>query len=82
MEKYSEAWVREQTNGKTWLGSHACSLCGEWVGHEIHGEYVEFRSACGCSWSPNRQSSFAEIARDLAMQKSDEIRDRMMARLA
>lgn len=83
-EKYSAAWVREQTNekGATWLVNHDCSLCGVDVGYIINGDEVSFRSGCGCSWSPDRPSSFEDIADWLAMQSSDEIRDRIMAKLS
>ena len=79
-EKYSAAWVKEQLADKTWLPHHDCSLCGVWVGYPIHGDEVSFRSGCGCSWSPSRPSSYGEIAEWLAMQRSDEMRDKIMSR--
>jgi hypothetical protein len=84
MQKYSAEWVRQQAQekGASWLVNHDCSLCGTDVGYIINGEQVSFRSGCGCSWSPDRPSSFEEIAEWLQMQKSDEIRDRIMAKLS
>ena len=80
VEKYSAEWVKEQAHAKGagWLTNHDCSLCGIDVGYIIHGEHVAYRSGCGCSWSNDRPSSFGEIADWLAMQSSDEIRDKIM----
>ncbi len=82
-EKYSAEWIREQAQekGAHWLVSHDCSLCGVDVGWIIDGDYVAYRSGCGCSWSPDRPSSYAEIARSLEIQRSDEVRDQIMADL-
>lgn len=83
MQKYSAEWVKQQAQekGASWLVNHDCSLCGVDVGYVINDDDVSYRSGCGCSWSPDRQSSFQDIADWLAMQSSDDIRDKIMARL-
>lgn len=84
MQKYSADWIRQQAQEKdaSWLVNHDCSLCGTDVGYIINGDAVYYRSGCGCSWSPDRPSSFQDIAAWLAMQSSDEIRDRIMSKLS
>jgi hypothetical protein len=79
-KKYSAEWVRGQAAAidAQWLDHHRCGLCNKMVGYPIRGDEVRFRSACHCSWSPDRPSSFQDIADWLAMQSSDEIRDRIM----
>jgi hypothetical protein len=86
--KYSADWIREavKAKGATYLENHDCSLCGVSVGYNFLpqdavaalGCEVTFRSACGCSWSPDRPASYEDIADWLAMQSKDEIRDRIM----
>lgn len=44
----------------------------------MQGEAVFFNSGCDCSWSPPRPSSFGEIAAWFEMQRSDEIRSKLM----
>lgn len=81
--KYSAEWIRKkavETNTR-WLTNHDCGLCGVDVGYIIHGDHVDYRSGCGCSWSDDRPSSFEEIANWLAVQSSDEVRDRIIGRL-
>lgn len=83
--KYSAEWVKAKVDsmGARWLTNHDCSLCGVAVGHVFYDDdAVFYRSACGCSSSPDRPSSYAEIAESLAMQSSDKIRDSMMAGLS
>lgn len=77
-DKYTAEAVRELAKGKNWLDHHDCSFCGQMVGYMINDDEVDFRSACGCSWSPDHPSSFQDIANWLAMQSSDEIRDRIL----
>ncbi len=83
MEKYSADWIRQQATEKkaSWLPNHACGLCGVDVGYLIYDQDVFYRSGCGCSWSSDRPSDFGEIANWLAMQSSDDIRDKIMAKL-
>ena len=84
MKKYDAEWVRDQarSKGAIWLDHHRCSLCRVMVGYVIHDDEVEFHSNCGCTdWTPRRPSSFQDIANWLAIQSSDEIRDRIMAGL-
>lgn len=88
VDKYSANWVREQVAAKqaTYLENHDCSLCGVLVGYnflppataQALGTEVTYQSACGCSWSPDRPSSYEDIADWLAMQSSDAIRDKIM----
>lgn len=84
MQKYSAKWVKQQAQekGASWLVNHDCSICGVDVGYIINGDYVAFRSGCGCSWAPDRESSFEEISEWLQMQRSDEIRDGIMSKLS
>jgi len=79
--KYSAAWVAQQAAGKSWLDHHDCGVCGAMVGYLINDGRVAFCPGCNCSWSPPEPSSFEAIADWLAMQSSDEIRDRIMAGL-
>jgi len=76
--KYSATWVEQRADGKHWLDHHRCSFCDVMVGYSIDGSRVEFVPGCDCSWSPPEPSSFQAIAAWLAMQSSDEIRDRIM----
>jgi hypothetical protein len=80
-EKYSAEWFKSQLTDQRFLPHHDCALCGVWVGYVVNGDEVWFRSSCGCSWAPERPSSFHEIAEWLAMQSSDEIRDGMVAQM-
>lgn len=78
MTDYSAEAIKQRAQGKVFLDHHDCSICGGMVGYVMGGERVVFRSSCGCSWSPDRESSFQDIADWLAMQSSDEIRDRIL----
>lgn len=81
-EKYSAEWL-EQTileRGANWLDHHRCGVCSSMVGYKLDRRHkqVFFKSACSCSWSPDRPSSLDDIASWLAMQRSDEVRDKIM----
>ena len=80
-DTYSAEWVKQQAAGKHWLDHHDCSLCGCVVGYSFDGDDVYFNPACGCSWGPSERRSFQDIADWLAMQSSDDIRDKIMSRL-
>jgi len=82
--KYSAEWIKQQVDekGATELLHHDCGFCGYWVRYLFYQDGgVEFASACNCSWSPPRVSFYEDIANWLAMQRNDEVRDRIMARL-
>ena len=80
MKKYSAEWVRAeaQTKGASYVDHHRCGLCDHMVYFSIRGDIVLFHPACDCGWSNPEPRSFEDIARWLAMQSSDEIRDKIM----
>jgi hypothetical protein len=83
-DKYSAEWVREQSAGKTRLDHHDCGGCGYMTAYIFDGPNVLFDPGCYCSRygpSPMEPRSYESIAEWLAMQSSDEIRDRIMSRL-
>lgn len=83
-EKYSAAWVKEQSVGKTRLEHHDCGGCGYPTAYIFNGDAVYFDPGCHCFGSgpaPFEPRSFQAIADWLSMQSSDEVRDRIMARL-
>lgn len=83
-EKYSAEWVREQAKGKTRLDHHGCGGCGYMTAYLFDGDQVYFDPGCYCSSygpSPFELRSYQDIADWLAMQSSDEGRDRIMAGL-
>ena len=52
------------------------------VKYVIYDGTVEFDSNCNCTdWTPRHPSSFEDIADWLAMQGSDDVRDRIMTGL-
>jgi hypothetical protein len=81
-EKYSADWVKEQalSRNASWLDSHDCGGCGSMVGYSLDIDGVFFNPACDCTtfYSPPEPSSFQDIADWLAMQKTDETRDKIM----
>jgi hypothetical protein len=84
--KYSAEWIRDQVTEKkaTRLNLRCCSLCNTELYYSFEpADVVTFSSSCECVnyYSPPRSSSFEEIARNLAMQSSDKIRDDIMSRL-
>jgi hypothetical protein len=81
--KYSAPWISQQIGERSWLPVRACSMCGTDIGYVVNGTSVWFRSDCDCvSYeTPDRRSSFDEIADMLAMQYTDEHRDERMARM-
>lgn len=84
-DKYSAEWVRDQVKAKSArnLPLHQCSLCNEWVGYQFNDAFGPlYDSSCGCKSEPPRRKSYQDVADMLAMQSSDEIRDRIMSRLA
>jgi hypothetical protein len=88
-EKYSAEWIREQVRERasTRLDLRSCSICGTPLYYEFEppgGEdRVVYHSSCGCTtyYTPPHPSSYEDIARTLAMQSSDAIRDSIVARL-
>jgi hypothetical protein len=80
---YSAEWIKEQLAGKDWLPLRQCSLCSQTIGYIVENGRPYFSSACGCSSFDGgpRPSDWQDIADTLAMQSSDEIRDRIMATL-
>ena len=80
MIKYSAEWIKEQAGDANWLDHHACGGCFEMVGYQLSPDYVVFNSNCGCSRyaSQSHPSSWQDISEWLAMQSSDEIRDKIM----
>lgn len=58
-----------QKAGLTFVENHDCSLCGEPVGYVIRGGEIFYRSGCGCSWAPDRLSSWQEAADSINMQE-------------
>lgn len=84
--KYSAEWVREQVIEKkaTRLNLRCCSLCNTQLYYSFEpAGVVTFSNACECVryYEPPRPSSFEEVASNLAMQSSDEIRDNIMTGL-
>jgi hypothetical protein len=82
--KYSAEWVRQQAAGKTRLDHHDCGGCGYMTAYLFDGDNVYFDPGCHCSSygpSPFEPCSFKDIANWLAMQSTDEVRDRIMSRL-
>lgn len=83
-EKYSADWVREQVTEKkaTTLDHHSCGLCGYMTNYAFQpGGNVYFDPGCDCTWGGHLPSSFEAVADWLAMQSSDETRDRIMSGL-
>lgn len=83
MSKYTAEAVKEAAfaANAVWLNHHACGACGTMVGYLLRDEEVYFQSGCGCSWSPPRPSSWADIASWLAMQSDDAQRDQILSGL-
>ena len=85
VHKYTATWIAERVFEKNahYLENHRCGLCNMPVGFVFTnpGALVWYQSGCECSWSPNRPSSYQEVADWLAMQSSDEIRDKIMGGL-
>lgn len=80
--KYSAEWIREhvRTTGAYRLDHHRCGMCNSMVAYRFGApDDVFFDSSCDCSSSPEHLSSWSEIADWLAMQSSDEIRDRILS---
>ena len=70
-----------QDNDVRFVENHKCSLCEVPVGWEIHDaekDDVSYKSACGCSYEPNRSSSFEEIARFYNIQSSPQSRESVL----
>lgn len=82
-EKYSAEWIKEQVGDRTWLPLRECSICNSPLGYVVEDGRVGYNSNCGCVsyTTPLRECGFEGIAESLAIQSSDEIRDRMMSRL-
>lgn len=84
-DKYSAGWIREQVEAKNAysLPINQCTFCRDWVGYFFNavGENVFYDSSCGCKSEPPRRESYQGVADMLAVQSSDEIRDRIMSRL-
>lgn len=83
MEKYSAEALRATVaaNSYRMLDHHDCAICGVMVRYYFgpDGE-VEFDPSCGCvSGDNSRPSSYEEIADWLAMQSSDEMRERILS---
>lgn len=88
-KKYSAEWVEDQVREKkaNKLPHHDCAICGQWVSYKFYpvmnDKYdVRFFSSCGCGSAPPQPSSFAKISDWLRMQSTDEMRDKIMSRLA
>lgn len=83
--KFSADWIREQLdpmNTNTLL-HHDCSICGVWTKYVFYPDgTVLYVSSCGCSWSTPRQSSVEDVAGWLAMQSSDEIREKIWSKFS
>jgi len=85
MSKYTAEGISEtvKENGYEALLHHDCAICGVWVRYNFtpDGE-VYFDPSCGCSAGEGpRLSGFQDIASWLDIQKSDEIRDKILSRL-
>ncbi len=87
MPDYTADGVKKlvQDNNHTRLDHHDCSICGVIVRYLFTdaGENVTFDASCNCSTysAEPRDSSYKEIAEWLAMQKTDETRDKILSRL-
>jgi len=59
-----------QKSGVEFVPSHDCTICGVPVGWVIchMSGLVDYRSSCGCSYSPNRPSSYREMSETHNMQ--------------
>jgi hypothetical protein len=80
LRKYGAEWIKQQVGDRDWLPLRRCSLCNQTIGYIIEHGQLYFVSACGCSSAGSPQPrTFDAIEETLAMQSSDEIRDRMMA---
>jgi hypothetical protein len=78
--KYSAPWIRNlvKEKGAGWLSNHPCGICGIEVGYIFGDTRVYFRAGCDCSWTPDTASGYDEIAEWLALQDSDEVRDKIL----
>lgn len=57
--------------GLKWVDHHDCEICGEMVGYIICDDAISFRSACGCSWSPDRPTTWDEAAAHINRQSRE-----------
>ena len=84
-KKYTAEWVRDHvhTTGAYGLDHHRCGICNSMVAYSFDPPGSEpevfFYAGCDCAQSPGRPSSWSEIADWLAMQSSDEIRERIVS---
>jgi len=83
MEKYSAEWVQEELKGKKWMPLRRCSMCNQAIGYIQEEGLLSFASSCGCTrgYTPAEPRSWDSIVSTLAMQSSDEIRDKIMETL-
>jgi hypothetical protein len=71
MEMVTGDQVKEavQKAGLNWVNHHNCGCCGVMVGYVIDGDQISFRSGCGCSWPPDRPTTWGEAAEHINRQQ-------------
>jgi hypothetical protein len=78
------AQVRDmvQSAGRKFWALHSCSICRVPVGYLFDGESVDFKSSCGCSWSPNQPRSWQDVADAVNLQSREDVFQRMLSELS
>lgn len=66
-----------ELKGISYWPAHDCSICGVSVGTEIENGQASYRSACGCSWSPNHSYGWEFVAERYNMQSNPDVIKRM-----